>query len=463
LDYPIIFGEPSRLTDITSWHEHIPFAFWIIETLRPTTFVELGTHKGDSYGAFCQAVSQLELPTACYAVDTWRGDEHAGLYDEDVFTQFKTYHDQQYGRFSQMIRLTFDEALEHFSDRSIDLLHIDGLHTYDAVRRDFVRWLTKMSKRGVILFHDTNVHERGFGVWKLWEELREQYPSFEFMHGHGLGMLMVGEASAKEDCALLTAQTDAQKERVQKLFYVLGSRVALQRDVARLQKTGMELYGQLANLEQVLAERDSRITDLNQAMQERAAQIVKLEQAVEGRETQIAEHDERIVNLKQIVTERSEEIGAYQREVEELDTLLKQARAGNDNLEQVIAERARQIAERDGRIAAMTVSRSWQVTKPLRFVGRLLRREFAMALVPGALKDGDESPSGLRGAHAERGAQMRRLNEQFEPVTEQAIQTRRERQQELQNPPFRAPGWLAAIRQRLAQRIRRDKRGLGRP
>jgi len=234
-------------------------------------------------------------------------------------------------------------------------------------------------------------------------------------------MLMVGEVSAKEDCALLTAQTEAQKERIQKLFYVLGSRVALQRDVAHLQKTSMERDGQLANLEQVLAKCESQITDLNRAMEERAGQIGKLEQAVAGRETQIAEHDERIVNLKQIVTERSEEIGAYQREIEELDTLLKEARkqleaarAENANLEQVIAERARQIAERDGRISAMTVSRSWQVTKPFRFIGRLL-------------------------------------------------QTRKEREQEVQNPPFLARRWFAAIRQRLAQRIRRGKRGLGRP
>ena len=56
LDHPIIFASPRRLTPISAWHEHIPFAMFLVEIIKPRTIVELGTHYGDSYCAFCQAV-----------------------------------------------------------------------------------------------------------------------------------------------------------------------------------------------------------------------------------------------------------------------------------------------------------------------------------------------------------------------------------------------------------------------
>ncbi|MEI2642880.1 MAG: class I SAM-dependent methyltransferase [Candidatus Nanopelagicales bacterium] len=46
----------------------------------------------------------------------------------------------RYPGFSYLMRMYFHEALDHFEDESIDLLHIDGLHTYDAVKEDFTTW-----------------------------------------------------------------------------------------------------------------------------------------------------------------------------------------------------------------------------------------------------------------------------------------------------------------------------------
>ncbi|MFC7690678.1 hypothetical protein ACFQY5_14955 [Paeniroseomonas aquatica] len=57
----------------SAWHEHVPFAFWLIKALRPRSLVELGTHWGVSYAAFCQAVERLGLEARCFAVDSWEG------------------------------------------------------------------------------------------------------------------------------------------------------------------------------------------------------------------------------------------------------------------------------------------------------------------------------------------------------------------------------------------------------
>src|SRR5688572_13858341 len=179
LHRPIVFREPERTVHPPSWLDYTPFAFWIVDALRPATFVELGCHSGNSYASFAQAVEALELPTICYGVDTWRGDPHAGYFDEMVFDEWSAYHNRRFSSFSQLIRATFDEALEQFSDGSIDLLHIDGYHTFDAVTHDFNAWRPKLSDRGVILCHDIAVRNGDFGAWRLWERLKHECRTFE--------------------------------------------------------------------------------------------------------------------------------------------------------------------------------------------------------------------------------------------------------------------------------------------
>jgi hypothetical protein len=181
---------PELIND-SAWLEHAPFGFWLVEALRPRMIAELGVHGGFSYSVLCQAVRRLHLAARCFGVDTWRGDEHAGYYGDDVYDAVCA-HNRRYDSFSRLIRSNFADACEVFADGVIDLLHIDGGHRYDEVRRDFETWLPKLSKRGVILFHDTAEYSEGFGVHRLWDDLTARYPSFEFRHGHGLGVLGVG-------------------------------------------------------------------------------------------------------------------------------------------------------------------------------------------------------------------------------------------------------------------------------
>lgn len=180
------FWHPDFL-ERSAWAEHTPFVFWLVSILQPHLLVELGTHRGYSYFAFCQAAQKLGLRTHCHAVDTWKGDEHAGCYGEDVFRHVEDCNNTHYVAFSRLIRSTFDEALDQLADASFDLLRVDGRHYYEDLKHDFESWRPKLSDRAIVLFHDTQVRERDFGVFRLWEELSAGSPSFEFFHGHGLG------------------------------------------------------------------------------------------------------------------------------------------------------------------------------------------------------------------------------------------------------------------------------------
>lgn len=225
MQFPVFCSVPQRLTSGSAWHEHIPFAMYLVDILRPDVIMELGTYRGDSYCAFCQAVRELKLSTRTYAVDTWEGDPQTGFYGPDLLADLKAYHDPLYGSFSTLIQSSFDEAIRYFPDGTVTLLHIDGYHTYETVEREVRSWLPKMGPRGVILLHDINVREREFGVWRLWKELTKRHPHFEFTHGHGLGVLGVGESFPQGLQELFDA-SDEKIAEIREVFFRLGRRVA---------------------------------------------------------------------------------------------------------------------------------------------------------------------------------------------------------------------------------------------
>ena len=217
----------------TTWAEHAPFAFWLVEAHRPQCITELGTLNGFSYFCFCEKIRDIGLQAKCFAVDTWQGDEHQGFYSGEVYDTLLRYNEAQYADFSRLIRATFDEAVNQFADGSIDLLHIDGRHFYEDVKHDFETWQPKLSSRAIVLFHDTQVRERGFGVFKFWQEISGEFPHFEFTHGFGLGVLGVGRDDAVSALPIFQAKDEAEIAAVRGAYERLGAAVSSRRPLIR--------------------------------------------------------------------------------------------------------------------------------------------------------------------------------------------------------------------------------------
>ena len=188
-ELPLLYP-PQHETPYSAWKGHRGFAQRLIKALQPEVFVELGVHAGDSYFTIVDAMRTYLVDGKAYGVDTWSGDKHAGFYDDGIWNMVQTVN-KQYPN-SKLLMMPFDQAVGAVDE--INLLHIDGLHTYEAVKHDFETWEPKVTD--VIMLHDICVPDNpDFGVWKLWEEIKSgnEGVCFEFHHCHGLAVLCKSE------------------------------------------------------------------------------------------------------------------------------------------------------------------------------------------------------------------------------------------------------------------------------
>lgn len=284
-DLAPVFWSAARIGQTSAWWSHVPFAHWIVAACQPQLLVELGTHAGVSYSAFCEAVRNTHCGARCYAVDMWKGDAHSGEYDDSIYNELRSFNESRYSGFSRLIRARFDEALKYFNDKSIDILHIDGFHTYEAVSHDFNSWFPKLSDKAVVLFHDTNVKRDDFGVYKFFDEISQKYPCFEFSHGYGLGVVAVGADAPKAVLDLCSLRSSEQIDAIRERFAFLGNRWLVEARetlvVNDLHRQIGELQNQRANAEAGQEQDAVKMAGLTEELTLSAASAHKLTQTLE--------------------------------------------------------------------------------------------------------------------------------------------------------------------------------------
>jgi Methyltransferase domain len=330
LPLPSFVPRRYRPGNLGNWSAHLAFAYDLIGALQPRLIVELGTHWGESYFGFCQSVAEHGLDCLCYAVDHWLGDAHAERYGEEVYEEVRQYNETHYKAFSYLLRAPFDDALVQFQDGSIDLLHIDGLHTYEAASHDFRTWLPKVRPGGIVLLHDIAVRHADFGIWLLWDEIKAEFPeTFEFHHSWGLGVLRKPGEEAQRP-ALLEALFNSPapiQENIRRLYVIYGSH--LENILVRASQPPAEAQTAAAQLEAATLR-----AELNAAQEQRARAAGELYRVA-------AEKDE------------------LRRQLENRD------RTHARTLEELASARSSLELEQKMR-RSMESSRSWRITKPMR-------------------------------------------------------------------------------------------------
>src|SRR5262249_7026223 len=98
-------------------------------------------------------------PGTVYAVDTFEGSPeelettHAEVKEGHLFNDFLA----NVGGFQnlQVMKMDSVEASQKFPDKYLDMVFIDGDHTYEGVYKDIASWLPKC--RGLLCGHDSNL------------------------------------------------------------------------------------------------------------------------------------------------------------------------------------------------------------------------------------------------------------------------------------------------------------------
>lgn len=127
-----------------------------IERLRELTqkmpdngiMVQIGVYRGKSVCALKDLILQKNLTVL--AVDIFECNE-LGFFKNEFEQNIKNFNLENNVKTYMM---TSVEASKYVSDKSIDLIFIDGDHSYDAVKLDIKSWSPKLKHDGIICGHD---------------------------------------------------------------------------------------------------------------------------------------------------------------------------------------------------------------------------------------------------------------------------------------------------------------------
>lgn len=207
--------DPYRVTALQHREELASFVRFLAER-DPQTVLEIGTFQGGTLYVWARALGSTR---------------HVVSVDRPVWNEMTHRRRRElYPTFSEDTRIdvlfgdsheerTYDEVAGSTRE-DLDLLFVDGDHSYEGVRQDFETYRELVGEDGLVAFHDIRRHARDRaekdarlrrvetlrkpqvsvgprrwnGVSRFWEEIRDEYTTHEFLAhpeqmGKGIGVV----------------------------------------------------------------------------------------------------------------------------------------------------------------------------------------------------------------------------------------------------------------------------------
>jgi hypothetical protein len=141
--------------------------------------VEIGVLDGETSGVLCRANPSVPV----YGMDPLIADS----MNENMHGALATITRNTEGCANYHFLQDYSYNLVKGFNKPFDYIFIDGDHTYEAVKQDFEDWYPKLSKGGIVAFHDSTMWRGGMPYWpgpsRLCDELIDD-PRLEFVESY---------------------------------------------------------------------------------------------------------------------------------------------------------------------------------------------------------------------------------------------------------------------------------------
>jgi len=165
-----------------------------VRELSPRTVLEIGTANGGTLLLWtCLAqhdatIVSIDLP----------GGKFGGGYSERRASLYRRFAGK--GQKLHLLRenshavSTCEKARRLFNGNPVDLLFIDGDHSYEGVKADWEMYSTLVRPGGMIVFHDIAGNYDDTQVKRLWDSIKLEFEHREYTFGtngfYGIGVLL---------------------------------------------------------------------------------------------------------------------------------------------------------------------------------------------------------------------------------------------------------------------------------
>jgi glycosyltransferase involved in cell wall biosynthesis/predicted O-methyltransferase YrrM len=178
------------------------------------TIVEIGSYLGASTCFLAEGLLESEKEGKIFAVDTWT---NIGMSEGNRETYEEFINNiQGYQSIITPLRGLSTEIVDDF-DHEIDLLFIDGDHSYQGASSDLRKWLPKVKEGGIVICHDFSWAE---GVRKA---VREYLVPFQIAPGWQIDTIYWSKISHKRSTAASEIDVTVVVPTYQRQEHVFGA------------------------------------------------------------------------------------------------------------------------------------------------------------------------------------------------------------------------------------------------